>query len=269
MRYIFALCIWAAASGPAYAQVSGHESVAETAVQDTSVPADPDVDWVVRYEELERWVHGFTAWQEWSEQWLNRRQPGWFGTQSRRARPDPPSWLDAECQVFIEAEGLFQRACELLAIWKDPDVADARRERADAQLQREAPTKTKWWEHVHLDVLWPMTQLGASTYGVVGTHVTMEMSDRLQIFVAPGVMLMNLPAERGRKWTPAADWGISYRLFEFKAPGFGRRARLHVNVAKAWIFAGPKSIARTSVDLAGFSLTFAPNTPTPTPTPAP
>jgi hypothetical protein len=220
------------------------------------------IDWTGRLEELRAWVAEFSAWQEWSDEWLNKREPGWFGARARRQKPDPPVWLDAECSQVIEAEGVLLQGCDLIDIWKDPNSARLRDRQVTTRLQRESPTNTRWWEHVHLDLFWPMTQLGTSAYGVVGTHVTMEVTDRFQIFVAPGAMLMNLPTKTGaRRWTPATDWGFSFRIVDFQIPGYERLASLHVNVAKAWILAGSEGFARSSIDLAGFSITFAKNPP--------
>ena len=96
---------------------------------------------------------------------------------------------------------------------------------------REAPTKTKWWSSVHFDALWVTTQIPA-TYGVIGIHATHKISGRLQIFLAPGAMLLNVPTRRGnREWKPATDLGISYQLFDFRFPGNQADATLHVNVA--------------------------------------
>jgi hypothetical protein len=233
------------------------------AIDLTLVGPDP-FDWEERFAELRKWVTEFTEWREWSERWSNRREPGWFGARSRRQRPDPPSWLDHECRQAIESGSVLQQACDLLAVWKDDRAtAQIRQQRVATVTEREDPRKTKWWEHVHFDLLWPMTQLRVSAYGVVGMHATINVTQRFQIFVAPGAMLMNLPTSRGtRAWTPAADWGFSYRLVDFRFPGSIRQASLHLNVATAWVFAGPEGLGRTSIDLAGFSITFARN-PTP------
>ena len=101
-----------------------------------------------------------------------------------------------------------------------------------------------------------MTQWGSPVYGVVGMHATMDIAGRFQMFVAPGVILMNLPSVDGtREWQPATDWGFAYRLFDFKFPGSKRRGSLHVNIAKAWVLTGPSNMFKSTVDLAGFSIT--------------
>ena len=126
--------------------------------------------------------------------------------------------------------------------------------------QREAPTKTAWWQHVHVDALWPMTQWRASVYGVVGMHATMEVSGRFQVFIAPGIILLNMPAPGGdREWKPATDWGFAFRLFDFTFPVGNRPASLHLNIARAWVFANAGGVPfDSSINLAGFSVTFKP-----------
>jgi hypothetical protein len=211
-----------------------------------------------RIVELKQWMVAYAEWKKWIEKWRNRPQRSWFGFRERRQRPDPPAWLFEDCNSFVVPEGLLGEACQLLTDWQT-DYATARLtdQRVKARVQREAPTKTVWWEHIHLDMLWPMTQSGSSAYGVVGVHATIEVAGRFQVFVAPGAIVMNLPNGRNsRDWQPAADWGVAYRLFDFKFPGTRQLGRLHLNLAKAWIFTGEQRVVQSSINLAGFSLTF-------------
>jgi hypothetical protein len=60
----------------------------------------------------------------------------------------------------------------------------------------------------------------------------------------------------GREWTPATHWGFAYRLFDFKLPGTGRPATLHANVVKARVLAGQTILGKSTLDLAGFSITL-------------
>jgi hypothetical protein len=223
--------------------------------------AMPDVViWEHRLREVRQWITDFQKWQEWNALWRNRREPGWMGARERRVRPDPPDWLPAECHDSIVHEGnTLVTACRLLSEWKDDDgVAALRKQTAAARTQREEVHKTVWWEHVHFDALWPMTQLHGSVFGVVGMHATIEVAGRFQIFVAPGAILLNLPKDRfSREWRPATDWGIAYRMFDFTMPGTDRRASLHLNLARAWLIGGPGNLTTSSIDLAGFSVTLA------------
>jgi hypothetical protein len=226
---------------------------AQVAEDTSSMPAD----WDERVIDLREWVSEYNEWKAWREKWRNRSEPGWLGFRSRRQPPDPPAWLADDCASLLEADGILGEACQLLAEWKDPDNARVIQKRVATQLKGEEPVKTVWWEHIHFDALWPMPQWRAGIYGVVGVHATVAVAGRFQIFVAPGAILINLPnGPNNRDWQPAADWGISYRLADFKFPGSGREASLHFNFAKAWVLTGQPGIAKADVELAGFSFTF-------------
>jgi len=220
-------------------------------------PADA-LEPVRRRLELEHWIRKYGQWKEWREKWRNKSEPGWFGFRERRQRPDPPEWLFEACRDVAESEGAFAIACKLLADWKDDYATEQlRRQLIAARTEAEAPAKTVWWEHVHFDGLWPMTEWRASVYGVFGVHATIEVAGRFQVFVAPGTMLVNLPSSRGgREWKPATDWGVTFRLVDFRFPGTNRFGTLHVNIVKAWLLAGPSNVVNTSIDLAGFSLSL-------------
>jgi len=43
----------------------------------------------------------------------------------------------------------------------------------------------------------PALQWQNGIYGVVGTHVATQVGGRLQVFTAPGVMLLNVPGPNG------------------------------------------------------------------------
>jgi hypothetical protein len=212
--------------------------------------------------ELTRWIHEASKWIEWRDEWLNTREQGWFRIRDRKQKPDPPSWLFEECNpLWQQDDVLLVEACRILSNWND-DLATSRlrRELSAEREQREAPTKTAWWQHVHVDALWPMTQWRASVYGVVGMHATMEVAGRFQVFIAPGIILLSMPAPGGdREWKPATDWGFAFRLFDFKFPVGNRPASLHLNIARAWVFANAGSVPfDSSINLAGFSVTFKP-----------
>jgi hypothetical protein len=209
--------------------------------------------------ELRRWMDEFLEWQTWSADWLGRRERGWFtGFRDRLEKPAPPAWLPKECEATPDDTELTAQACTLLAEWRDDrPTTQLRQARAAAMTQGEESTKSVWWEHVHLDVLWPAMQYRASIYGVIGTHVTTTVKGRLQVFLAPGAMFLNLPTRNGsRVWKLATNYGIGYSLFEFKFPG-NRRAMLNINLAKAWLLADKTDlVARRNVDFVGFSMTF-------------
>ena len=217
-----------------------------------------------RLRDLKRWMTDFDKWKQWNQQWRNTRQQGWLKTRARRERPDPPAWLADECDgLFIEESGTEESgtlpdACRTLAEWRDDEAtAQLRGQQATARAQHEAPTKTIWWEHVHLDAMWPMAQTGNSVFGVLGMHATVDVAGRFQVFVAPGAILLSLPnGPDSRELRPAVDWGIAYRCVDFTFPGIERRASLHINLARAWVMTGPTNLLKANVDLVGFSLTF-------------
>jgi len=209
--------------------------------------------------ELSRWIDDFTAWKRWNAEWRNRVEPGYFRLRERRPRPQPPEWLFSRCADAPEDDSRLDQACRLLLEWSDndPTAAARRREAADAVAREEPPAKNVWWQHVHLDTLWVMPQSGSSIYGVVGVHATIDLAGRLQVFVAPGAMLINLPREDGgRQWTAATHWGFAFRLFDFKLPGTDRPATLHANIVKARILTGPTVFGESTLDLVGFSITM-------------
>jgi hypothetical protein len=98
-------------------------------------------------------------------------------------------------------------------------------------------------------------QANLSIYGVIGVHATTHVKGRFEIFLAPGAMLVRVPVRGGgHAWKVATNYGITYRLGGFTLPG-GRRALLHVNLAKAWIFA-MGDLPTDSTDFIGLSMTF-------------
>jgi hypothetical protein len=210
-----------------------------------------------RLAELQEWMRAYTEWKEWIEKWRGKPEPGWFGVRERKAKPDPPVWLFDYCRNSAVLEAPFDAGCRLLTDWQE-DYATAviKKQMLDDRVQRESPTKTKWWSHIHVDALWLTPQVPTS-YGIIGIHVTFKVAGRLQLFGAPGAMLLNVPTSDGRReWKPATDLGFSYRLFDFKFPGSQRDATLHLNLAKAWIVGHGGPFFDTSVDLAGFSFSF-------------
>jgi hypothetical protein len=215
-----------------------------------------------RATQLTKWMEEFKTYQKWDKTWRNRFQRGVFmRVVPRKHKPQPPPWLEQDCQnlVTVESNSLLTEACLLLAEWhEDVATAQIKKEEAAQRQQKEKVEKTKFWEHVHLDGLWPMTQTGAKVFGVIGTHATFPIGGRLQLYAAPGAMLVNLPdGVSGRKWVPAYDWGFSVRLSDFKFPSSQRIASVHFNLAKVWVIGGPQVTGMEgSIDLAGLSLTF-------------
>ena len=222
-------------------------------------PSDTlDADATRRTAELTAWVEDFGTWQEWAAQWTGRRQPGWFtASRDRLAKPDPPVWLAERCVLRSDDDpDLVLRACRLLVEWRE-DYATAQARAARDQARIEKPAKTEWWEHIHTDLMWPAMQWQSSTYAVLGMHTTTTVKGRLEIFLMPGAMVLNLPARNGaRTWKFAANYGVGWRLFDFTFPGH-RPASLHLNLAKAWVVSDVSDVVTgRTMDFVGFSFTF-------------
>ena len=218
----------------------------------------PDIpDASRRHDELEKWIDEYSEWKQWAQRWANRRQPGVFsGSRERRQRPDPPTWLLDQCESGIDASDKMIEACTLITEWRAPyAITQAAGARAAAAQSGEDDDNTTWWEHVHLDGGWPAMQANLSIYGVIGVHATTYVKGRFEIFLAPGAMLVRVPNRGGgHAWKVATNYGITYRLARLTLPG-GRRALLHVNLAKAWLFA-MGDLPTDSTDFIGLSMTF-------------
>jgi hypothetical protein len=212
-----------------------------------------------RASALQQWIVDYTEWLTWSKEWRNRRQPGWFTDYRERLEmPEPPAWLSGRCESAVDDADLLMQACMLLE--------QTTAEHASVQVLPDAGTvpdtaedtnKTIWWEHVHIDALWPAMQIQGSVFGVVGVHTTATVKGRWEVFLAPGAMLLNMPARDGtRAWKLAANYGVGFRLVDFRFPG-NRHAVLHLNLARAWLLSDIKDVVSgRSTDFAGLSMTF-------------
>jgi hypothetical protein len=214
-----------------------------------------------RLSSLEQWARDYAGWQVWFQQWRNTREPGWIGSRSRHQRPEPPPWLADVCPVPADEGTPLADGCRLLDQWRTEDVATtvAVAQTTTTRNQAEAPTRSVWWQHIHLDALWPMTDGNSGVFGLLGVHATIPVGGRVQMFVAPGAMLMRIPGIDGtQQWQPATDWGFSYRMATFVIPGMQRPAILHLNLAKVWMLGQTPLPASfdSGMYLAGFSLTF-------------
>jgi len=247
------------AAAPASAQESAPLTARAIAIEGPLLPVqDSSTLAELNRRAAMEWSADFAAWQRWFEEWGNTTEPGWFAARGRRSKPEPPSWLLGACDERTIDELWLTESCTLLSHWReDFATAQLRRHAAMARSQHEQATRSMWYEHIHLDALWPIVSDHGSSVGVVGTHVTMDVKGRLQIFIAPGVMLLNVPGSTGRAWAPATDWGFGYRLGRFRFPGSNATATAHLNLAKAWVFWGAAGLVNGTVDLVGLSLTFS------------
>ncbi len=263
VRNVVVLLAVATATSPASAQTPdpGDQPLTARAIPFVQLPVDAPAlavpDSAARRAELDKWVRDFTKWKNWADTWGNRREPGWFsGARSRRPRPDPPLWLFDECDGLAANGGASEDACELLADWMGtPGVTPPP---ATISKATEDDDKITWWEHVHLDAGWPSIQSSLSLYGVLGMHATTTVKGRFQVFIAPGAMLLNVPTrDGGRAWKIATNYGIAYFLGRFTFPGTARQARLHLNIAKAWLLSAGPDVPTQSTDFVGLSITFS------------
>lgn len=208
---------------------------------------------------VQRWTEDYEAWKTWFARWRSRPEPGILSARDRREPPLPPSWLGAACSLGTDEQGVMAAGCRAWREWVRADYASelVAQQVAQTRATHEAPHKIVWWEHIHLDALWPVTQVGSSAFGVCGVHATLNLTTRAQIFLAPGAILMRLPSiEGGQTWTPAADWGFSYRLLDLRLPAMARASTLHLNIARVWILGMNDLPIAGELYLAGFSLTF-------------
>jgi hypothetical protein len=205
------------------------------------------------------WTHEFADWQSAFERWRHSRLPpkevlSWNEFLERHPKPQPPSWLGEVCPL-IEEDAEFAKPCALLADWRDdPFVTKSRHAAAAALQQQEAPKKSVWWRNLHLDGMWSTTQSNVAALGLFGTHLTVAVEGRLQVFVTPGILLVSVPTFYGsRVLSPATDWGLTFRLFNVG------RGTVHFNLVHAWMLGGgAEQLAGTHLTLAGFSLTRRP-----------
>jgi len=222
------------------------------------IPAEDGVSAADRLRAVDRWTHDYQKWQEWHERWRNRPEPGLFSSRARREPPTPPAWLAESCAAVAEEDTWLVEGCRALREWtQHDDLADLlAQQQTQVRASQEAPEHTLWWERVHVDALWPMTQSGTSAFGVAGMHATMHLTKRFQVFMAPGVILMRLPVLGRQTWSVATDWGFSFRLADFRMPGMQRPATVHFNTARVWVLNTGGPPVSGEIYVAGLSLSF-------------
>jgi hypothetical protein len=212
-----------------------------------------------RLKEMAHFIEEYDSWKAWAEQWRNRGEPGFWGSsRKRRQPPTPPEWLADACHL-LGNDRTMADGCRAWREWSRDDYAAEviAQQIGKVRADKEATHKTLWWEHVHIDALWPMTQAGSSAYGVAGVHTTLQITRRFQIFLAPGAIMMRLPSvDGGQRWSPATHWGFSYQLLDFRFPRTHRPSTLHLNLARVWIMGQNRLPAAGEMYLAGFSITF-------------
>lgn len=226
---------------------------AQTTIPPTSLPSAD------RMTDARAWMRAYTEWKEWWAEWRNRPEPGFFvDGRTRRAKPAPPTWLRETCGEWLDVADPLAAACELVAEWADDDLtAVIRQQLTKGTADLETPSRRTFWEHIHLDLMWPALDADSGIFGVAGTHVTITVKKRAHVFAAPGAMFVNLPTKAGgRAWKLATNYGIGFHLFDFIFPG-GHPAAAHINMAKAWLLTDTRDVVSgRTMDFVGFSITF-------------
>jgi hypothetical protein len=252
------------AAYPAQAQSQETEPLPARVLSFDVVQLPPDAQVIVLSENdlqaLQLWTHQFTDWQSSFERWRHPKEPpreylSWNQFLEHNPKPQPPSWLGNVCPL-LEDDAQFANPCALLADWHDDPFLIKKRHAAAAALQQqEAPKNSVWWRNLHLDGLWSTTQSNIAALGLFGTHLTVSVEGRLQVFLTPGILLVSMPTFYGsRVLSPATDWGLTYRLFNVG------RGTVHFNLVHAWMLGGGAEgqIAGSHLTLAGFSVTKRP-----------
>ena len=192
-----------------------------------------------RFDELAKWLGEYRAWEEWFEQWGNRVARN-FNDQhiwERRKRPEPPVWLEQECQGYLGADDLLATACEILRTWDDQPLRIIQRRRSSLVTSNgkvdDRVVKTSFFQRVHLTGLWAHARYPATpVYGIVGMQISVFEVGRFTL-PAIGVMVVMFPdGEGGHDWKPATTMGFGYRLFDFVPPFIKKPVSLHFNIAR-------------------------------------
>ena len=193
-----------------------------------------------RYVELAKWLRDYQDWEKWFEVWGNRiahnfdDQPVW----ERKKRPEPPTWLAAECEGYIGG-GLLGDACHILRNWDEEPFLILQRKRStlvpSGGRQDDKVVKSSFFQRVHLSGAWLQAQYPAPSrpvYGIIGMQVGVFETGRFTL-PAIGVMLVMMPnGDGGHDWKPATTVGFGYRITDFVAPFIRRPASLHLNIAR-------------------------------------
>jgi hypothetical protein len=192
-----------------------------------------------RFDELAKWLREYQAWETWFEQWGNRVARN-FDDQliwKRRTRPEPPVWLEAECQGYLGAGDMLASACYILRNWDDQPLLILQRRRSSLATSGgkvdDKVVKSSFFQRVHVTGLWMQARYPATpAYGIVGMQIGVFETGRFTL-PAIGVMVVMIPdGEGGHDWKPATTLGFGYRIGDFVAPLIKKQASLHFNVAR-------------------------------------
>lgn len=192
-----------------------------------------------RFDELAKWLSEYEAWERWFELWGNRVARN-FNDQliwGRKKRPEPPVWLEAECQGYWGVDDQLASACYILRHWDDQPLLILQRRRPSVVTSGgrvdDKAAKSSFFRRVHLTGLWTQAQYPATqAYGIIGMQVGVLEAGRFTL-PAVGVMLVMIAdGQGGHVWKPATTVGFGFRICDFVPPFIRRRASLHFNIAR-------------------------------------
>jgi hypothetical protein len=199
----------------------------------------PGTEFEERFDELAKWLREYQAWEKWFELWGNRIARNFDGQLiwERKQRPDPPAWLEAECQGSWGSDGLLASACYILRHWDDHPLLILQRRHSSLATSHgqvdDKVVKSSFLRRVHLTGLWTQAQYPATqTYGIIGMQVGVFEVGRFTL-PAVGVMVVMIPdGEGGHDWKPATTVGFGFRICDFVPPLIRKQASLHFNIAR-------------------------------------
>jgi hypothetical protein len=212
-------------------------SAAPTLAQEQAPVAEPEFE--QRFEELATWLREYQAWEKWFEQWGNRVARN-FNDQliwERKKRPEPPAWLEAECQGYLGANDMLASGCYILRNWDDQPLLILQRRGSSLATSGGAVAdkvvKSSFFQRVHVTGLWLQARYPATpAYGVVGMQIGVFETGRFTL-PAIGVMVVMIPdGEGGHDWKPATTLGFGYRISDFVLPLIKKQTSLHFNLAR-------------------------------------
>ena len=216
-----------------------------------------------RFDELAKWLKEYEAWEKWFEVWGNRvarnfdDQPIW----ERKKRPEPPVWLEAECQDDLVADGLLATACYILRHWDEQPLLILQRRSSSLATSGgkvdDEVVKSSFFQRVHLTGLWMQARYPATpAYGIVGMQIGVFETGRFTL-PAVGVMLVMVPdGEGGTPGSRQPLWVSAIGSCDFVPPLMKKQVSLHFNVARTHVHGVQERIlpGTSNVNLFGLSV---------------
>jgi len=172
-----------------------------------------------------------------------------------RAQDDPanePDGLPLEreklCASLTEEKRRQTEKCKTEEERREDEYQRREKERAE----KEKPTHSSFLRWLNIDGLWVPTQLGGTTYGLIGAHLVVANLNRLYFFGPPGVLLILENGSGGRDLHPALTWGFGIHLTDFNMPASRRTVQLYLNLTKCWTVGSYQN----GLDMAGLSISW-------------